>query len=68
MSKKVNNNLKDPLMPMAKEMRIGEEKVYPIIRMASVKSAYSQTGLMYNRIFKSSTDRNSRTITMRRIK
>ena len=46
---------------------VGGEEVWDIMRLSSVRSMASQLGLSLNRVYKTSTDRDTRKITVRRI-
>lgn len=56
------------IRPVLTALEAGEEVTFPISRLKSVRTQASELGAIYNRLFKTRTDREKRTITVRRIK
>ena len=57
MIEKVNKEMKKPLMPTARKLRVGGREIYPISRMNSVKSAYNQIGVICDKKFVTRIDK-----------
>lgn len=49
-----------------KEMEIGDQIAFPLDKYSSIKSATSAYGLEWNRKYSTSSDRESRTVTVTR--
>lgn len=48
-------------------LNIGDKKEYPLSRCTSIRSMASSMSLMHDRIYKTETDRETKTITVTRI-
>lgn len=58
----------EKIRPVLTALEAGEEVAFPISRLKSVRTQASELGAIYNRLFKTRTDREKQTITVRRIK
>ena len=57
----------DKIRPVLEALQIGEAVIYPISRMKSVRTQASELGAIYNRQYKTQTNRENMTITVKRI-
>lgn len=58
----------EKIRPVLTALEAGKEVTFPISRLKSVRTQASELGAIYNRLFKTRTDREKQTITVRRIK
>lgn len=58
----------EKIRPVLTALEIGDEVTFPISRLKSVRTQASELGAIFNRLFKTRTDRESHTITVKRIK
>ena len=58
----------DKIRPVLEALQIGEAVIYPISRMKSVRTQASELGAIHNRQYTTKTDREARTITVKRTK
>ena len=58
----------EKIRPVLTALEIGGEVTFPISRLKSVRTQASELGAIFNRLFKTRTDRESHTITVKRIK
>lgn len=56
-----------PVLSQLREMQIGDELIFPIERMTSIKSMMYTYGVMWCKKFSGAACRNGRTFTVRRI-
>ena len=56
----------DKIRPVLEALQIGEAVIYPISRMKSVRTQASELGAIHNRQYTTKTDREARTITVKR--
>lgn len=56
------------IRPVLEALQIGEAVIYPISRMKSVRTQASELGAIHNRQYTTKTDREARTITVKRTK
>ena len=54
------------IRPVLEALQIGEAVIYPISRMKSVRTQASELGAIHNRQYTTKTDREARTITVKR--
>ncbi len=59
---------KAPIWPQLRDMAVGEDVIFPIRRMNSVKNACSSYGVIYNRQFRTKIDKERQIILVTRIK
>lgn len=59
---------KTPLRSVIRDLSIGESIDFPIDRLQSVKTTCTDLGLIYERKFKTKTNRVKKTISVTRIK
>ena len=59
---------KSLITPTLRVMEIGEEFTYPIQMMTSVRTVCTTYGLQWGKIFKTRIDRETKTITVTRVK
>lgn len=57
----------EKLRPTILALEVGESAVFGIERLKSVRTEASELGIVFNRQFKTRTDREERTITVKRI-
>lgn len=50
-----------------RDLKVGEQHAYPISILHSVRSMCSAFGLQWGRVFKTTIDRASRTVTVKRV-
>lgn len=67
MSKKMTENQTDSIGSTLKKMSVGAKEAFPIEKMKTIRVAASEMGLIYNRKYKTATNRASRTIEVIRI-
>lgn len=58
----------EKIRPVLTALEIGDEVTFPISRLKSVRTQASELGAIFNRLFKTRTDRESQTITVKRVK
>lgn len=58
----------EKIRPVLTALEIGDEVTFPISRLKSVRTQASELGAIFNRQFKTRTDRESQTITVKRVK
>lgn len=58
----------EKIRPVLTALEVGDEVTFPISRLKSVRTQASELGAIFNRLFKTRTDRESHTITVKRIK
>lgn len=56
------------IRPVLTALEIGDEVTFPISRLKSVRTQASELGAIFNRLFKTRTDRENQTITVKRVK
>lgn len=57
----------EKIRPRLYKLKVVEEIEFPIEQMRSVRTQASELGLLYNRKYKTWTDRATRTITVKRL-
>lgn len=57
-----------PVLTVLTALEIGGEVTFPISRLKSVRTQASELGAIFNRLFKTRTDRENQTITVKRVK
>ncbi len=57
----------EKIRPALVALEVGESVSFPISRLKSVRTQASELGAIYNRQFKTKTDRENQTITVKRI-
>ena len=62
----MNENV-EKIRPVLVSLEIGASVSFPISRLKSVRTQASELGAIYNRQFKTKTDRNNQTITVTRV-
>lgn len=58
----------EKIRPVLTALEIGGEVTFPISRLKSVRTQASELGAIFNRLFKTRTDRENQTITVQRVK
>ncbi|WP_418529878.1 hypothetical protein [Paraprevotella clara] len=58
----------EKIRPVLIALEIGDEVTFPISRLKSVRTQASELGAIFNRLFKTRTDRENQTITVKRVK
>ncbi len=58
----------EKIRPVLTALEIGDEATFPISRLKSVRTQASELGAIFNRLFKTRTDRENQTITVKRVK
>ncbi len=58
----------EKIRPMLTSLKIGDEATFSISRLKSVRTQASELGAIFNRQFKTWTNRENQTITVKRIK
>ena len=58
----------DKIRPVLVALQIGETVDFPIARLKSVRTQASELGAIHNRQYTTKTDREARTITVKRTK
>ena len=58
----------EKIRPVLTALEIGGEVTFPISRLKSVRTQASELGAIFNRLFKTRTDRENQTITVKRVK
>ena len=58
----------EKIRPVLTALEIGGEVTFPISRLKSVRTQASELGAIFNRLFKTSTDPENQTITVKRVK
>lgn len=58
----------EKIRPVLTALEIGDEVTFPISRLKSVRTQASELGAIFSRQFKTRTDRESQTITVKRVK
>lgn len=58
----------EKIRPVLTALEIGDEVTFPISRLKSVRTQASELGAIFNRLFKTRTDRENQTITVKRVK
>ena len=58
----------EKIRPMLTSLKIGYEATFSISRLKSVRTQASELGAIFNRQFKTWTNRENQTITVKRIK
>lgn len=58
----------EKIRPVLTALEIGGEVTFPILRLKSVRTQASELGAIFNRLFKTRTDRENQTITVKRVK
>ncbi len=59
--------INEKIRPALVSLEVGASVTFPISRLKSVRTQASELGAIYNRQFKTKTDRASQTITVTRI-
>ena len=62
----MNENV-EKIRPVLVSLEVGASVSFPISRLKSVRTQASELGAIYNRQFKTKTDRNNQTITVTRV-
>lgn len=57
----------EKIRPVLVALEVGNAVTFPISRLKSVRTQASELGAIYNRQFKTKTDRDNQTITVTRI-
>ena len=57
----------EKIRPALTALEVGDAVVFPISRLKSVRTQASELGAIYNRQFKTKTNRENQTITVKRI-
>lgn len=57
----------EKIRPALVALEVGDTVTFPISRLKSVRTQASELGAIYNRKFKTRTDREKHTITVKRI-
>ena len=57
----------EKIRPALVALEVGDTVTFPISRLKSVRTQASELGAIYNRQFKTGTDREKHTITVKRI-
>lgn len=57
----------EKILPVLTALEIGDTVSFPISRLKSVRTQASELGVIYNRQFKTKTDREKRVIIVKRI-
>ena len=58
----------EKIRPVLTALEIGGEVTFPISRLKSVRTQASELGAIFNGLFKTRTDRENQTITVKRVK
>ena len=58
----------EKIRPVLTALEIGGEVTFPISRLKSVRTQASELGAIFNRLFKTRTDLENQTITVKRVK
>ena len=58
----------EKIRPVLTALEIGGEVTFSISRLKSVRTQASELGAIFNRLFKTRTDRENQTITVERVK
>ena len=58
----------EKIRPVLTALEIGGEVTFPISRLKSVRTQASELGAIFNRQFKTKTNRENQTITVKRVK
>lgn len=59
--------ISEKIRPVLTSLEVGESATFPILRLKSVRTQASELGAIYNRQFKTKTDRENQTITVTRV-
>ena len=59
--------ISEKIRPALTSLEVGESATFPILRLKSVRTQASELGAIYNRQFKTKTDRENQTITVTRV-
>lgn len=57
----------EKIRPALVALEVGDAAVFPISRLKSVRTQASELGAIFNRVFKTKTNRTNQTITVSRI-
>lgn len=57
----------EKIRPALTALEVGDTATFPISRLKSVRTQASELGAIYNRQFKTRTDREKHTITVKRV-
>ncbi|CCX70295.1 putative uncharacterized protein [Prevotella sp. CAG:255] len=58
----------EKIRPVLTALEFGDEVTFPISRLKSVRTQASELGAIFNRQFKTKTNRENQTITVKRVK